>query len=670
MHLLGVLGHVMDLLGRHVELARGQVHVGHNPVRRDLGGLRDQVIGVGIFGALGIAAAGASFFEDALDSGKRISKALKQFNKLDQQPATYGIEQLNDSAKNLRSAATDLQQASSGFFGTIINALRGDPIGAAAQDANELASFQEKAARDLQREKNRILRGSTPDALSQQVDQRDALLHPPSAREAEAKKKADRTADVTGLSNIIDISSSDALSSSLDELGKSGRNATDIMAAFQAKLKGIATDGAAATRKLSGLEASTVAKGVASTAVGAFLSLRPSDLSFAASDYGVKHPTKATFKDDFGIGFLARHDSTSFLLPHQDQVDAITRSKLLRSVDTDALGSQIDATVGQFLTQGNDINDPAQKKLLKLSLQASINSVKGVILPPEVRDQIVTDAINGVVTQARTITSVTDSSASYAELAAAIPGLAQAAGAEAGVNLTLAAKPGTVPNESSALTASKETLKQEQEGLETLRSKGLTSAADQAQWDALIAAINEQKVKVADDTVANMQNQFNLLEASKPPENSTQNVKDQIAELQKELAIPGQSDSDISAEKAKLAQLQQQLPGLEIQAGQAGQPRHDRPGQDRASPNPGRTGRLHRSGSRRQAARGQADRTGRRQAQDPQRRSRPGAGRPAEHSGPELGCRHRDRQPGAGSGESRQAARRDRGVPAGPDRGP
>lgn len=527
----------------------------NNRLSRGLSSGRAQLNQSGLFGGLAIASVGVLGFVAALNASKKINKAAEEFGKLAKLPPNFGVEELRENAKNLRAAAQTMEEASSGFFGTISNALRGNETGARADDARNLADVQERAANRLEQAAKQARLGDTGEAGQVQiVDTPDQLIN--------ARRVPQSRSDISAVGSTIDFSSGDKLTESLDALSKSGRNATDIMAAFQDALKGIGTEGEAATRKLDSFENETVASAVSGQAIATFQQLIPQDLSVSASEFGAKNPDLAARLDTTGKGFLLRNDTTAHLVPGVPGArDAIRRSQALRGVNQGELETSINETVNSFLKSGKDINDPKQKEVLRAGLIASISKI---IPDQKIRDELIESVLGGVKRESKTVRSVTDSSASFAELAAAIDPLAQAAGAEAVVNKVFATPTRKQVGESAELTSAKEVLKQKKDGLVTLTNKALTSDSDQDALDALVAEVRAATISVADATADNMRAQFELLQASKPPENTTQNLKDRLAEIKKEFNQDNLSDQKRKELEAEQKALQQQLPGAQI----------------------------------------------------------------------------------------------------------
>lgn len=491
---------------------------------------RAQLNASGAFGALGIAGAGIATIASIGEANKRIQHAVNEFGRLRDLPQSFGVDDLKDSAANLRSAAKALRESSSGIIGTVVNFLQGDPTGKAAKEATERADAADTARKIIEN----------------------------------ARKRASLSSNPEDISSAIDFSSDDALSASIDALGKSGRDATTQMDAFQAALQGIDTAGEKATRKLTETENLTIAGRVGDLSVTNFqnaLKLNPqgsfsSGEGLSVTGFGRRAPNLAAVIDTVTAGHRALRGDTK-------EVSA------LKKVDTGLLQTRTSGIVSQLLnTGGFDINSKAGQELLRRQLN---DSYKTLIPNDDVRKQVTQQVITDVVAQTKDVRSVNDSTASFANLAAAIPGLASAKAAQAVVNNSLATSAtgstsatGARKDISAGLQSTQVELGELQLGLKNLESKTDGSEEDNRQLDLLRSQVAAKKVEVAEATVANMEAVFTLYEASKPPENTVQNLKDTLSNIDAELAVPGISPDTERSLKSKRAQIEQQLPAAQI----------------------------------------------------------------------------------------------------------
>jgi hypothetical protein len=518
-------GQTYDINTRQVTGSRG---IG-NRIRDAGASGRAQLNQAGLFGGLAIFAIGAVAIKAAADAGKRIEQAVQEFGKLSHLPKSYGVEDLRESVQNLRSAASTLREASGGFFGTISNALRGDPTGVRAGRAEKTADYQELLANRLEGARNEAARGQTED-LKGAIDP-----------------------------GSINISSEDTLSDSIEGLGKSGRDATEIMAAFQKRLEGLAVAGEVATRALSQFEAGVAAESTGANVRQAFLNSLPEDKSLAASTYGAEHPNLTTYMSLSSAAARRMPEWASDLVVGPEATNALKNSERLLNIDPNKVASAtVDATK-EFFAGGGDVNDKESLKLLRASLVQQYKKIPG--LDPGRIEEMANLAIIDVVGQYKTITSVTDTSASFASLAAVIPDLAANAGAKKAVDITLAGD----LSRTGELVGAQEELDQMQQGLLNLENKTDGSEGQLNQMNALRAQINAKKVEVAKATVANMESLYQVYAASIPPENTVQSITERMAQIDAQLETAGLDAETVRALQAEKMGLYQQLPAQVIE---------------------------------------------------------------------------------------------------------
>jgi hypothetical protein len=511
--------------------------------RRGLGAtgsaVRGGLSGAGAFATTGAgvltiglvaAAAGAATYEAA----QRINRAIASFNKLRTIPTDFdfGSDSLRDSAANLKAAAAQMRESSAGFVGSLVNALQGNPTGKGSAEALREATEQRRAA-----------------------DRLDA-----------ATKAALARGEGTDVASTIDLTGVDGLTASLKALDDAGYNATTQFNAIIGALNSVVVGSTGAT-----------------TAISAVNKTRLENVAGLTSDAAISSIKKEADKDNTAVGTyggsgfsgFANHvaDATGAenLAKKKDHLLGYTtpqeeRADLVDKIDTGAVDEATRRATQTFLNNPkNNIKGAAGRaQLMKLYQEA----YKGLL--PDADAAIVSAQAADAVQKEWSKRYAGITAAQFPAIAKSLETAATGAAQEAGRSNALlgdkATKSDSLVEASTRLTD----LKQGKTELGAVyRSLSAKDQKDQAKtYAASLEQFNESikqaKIDTASATLANMQANENLLEASILPDDAKGRIDAQLAAIDKQLAIKNLDESDrvgLETKKAGL-KIQKDLQGI------------------------------------------------------------------------------------------------------------
>jgi hypothetical protein len=432
--------------------------------------LRNRISGIGaaVGPELGIMA-GLIAVTGMIQAGKKISAAVTEFNKLKGLPDSFGVTELQDSATNLRSAAHQLNEASSGFFGTIVNFARGDETGARSDDLIAAANIQKSVA-------DRIKRA----------------------------EEATRNSQFGDLSATIDLSSSDSISSSLEAMDSSGRSATTQLEALKGAMDRVGTSATGASANLSALQKVQVSGQVAARLTASLRSTKE-DARYRSTTFGGAETTIPNpFGLKAGLNVSAGTDAAESYfglgsiraLRRQDNgVGRLFRKTLgggkdveenfnLSQVDIEATSLGFQSATQQFLNSGGDILSETGKTDLTQMYTDWLIAHEPDLTPAQIA-ALAKDGYNAARTSVRDVTDVNDSANTLDDVLKAYEPLAQKRAEEAANQAALGIGPNA--DKGQALTQSEVYLNELISGREAARKKG-ASKADLEKADNQIAA--------------------------------------------------------------------------------------------------------------------------------------------------------------------------------------
>lgn len=473
-------------------------------------------------GPIGGALIAATAVQGTIEAVRNIHRAVDDFNKLDVSPDGFGAQALADSAKNLRAAANTLQESSSGFFGTIVNATTGNRTGIEATKANAIADAQDFAARHIQaRRKELVSSESGNDSLSQ----------------------------------LYDLSSADSFSASISAVASTGADATHRMIAFNQALQSTAE---AATKGISSLNEINKYS-IRQTAAAAAKTTLADQIADASNDAS-------------GGGFFARHFSLHQTENAKRRKTAADLRDDLTGVNTGQLQSITENVTKAEIDSNVPLNTPAGTKALAQKLKEQFLQQK-TFADPKTADEVARYIAHSVGDYTGNLLDAAGTNVDAATLAAQAGTVASDAGTQASTNASLgrfvidpnkdAAHGGTLLNqqytkagfqvsENADLVGAQQNLSSLQTSLAALKAKP-DSTTEQIQQ--LQSQVDAATVAVGQAAINNLAADQALLEASIPPENVLEGIQQKIKDLKAKIAREATPDK---GDLASLLQLQEQ----------------------------------------------------------------------------------------------------------------
>lgn len=515
-------------------------------LRRDIGAGRAALTGrAGLLaseiGPLALAIGGALAVNETFKAGFKINKALDnaQIAK-GTRVESIGVEEFNDTAKNLRASASELRQASGGFFGSIVNFLRGNPTDEAADELEAQAAYNERQARRL-------------------------------------KAFQDKQADPTqGVARLNVTGTAEEFQDSFDIMIAKGASATEQFRALVRALEDFNASSIDGSKRLSDLAKYNLQLASGDAARGFVDSLklaaeqRLKDVPKTVQQRKGQSPADAlinppTVFDTNAAAKAAQADVARYakLDPSlfSNQVETITKNFFAANPTTDitsqagskALNDALYSNLKATIPNDEDRRHAANTVVARLLAEAPKESV----ISPETLQKIVENAVP----------------------------MAQAVGAEAAANADYYGS-GSGKTQTSSYTSAKaayETIKKDREllyaarernrKLDTSTTAGRIEAMEfnrknpQASFDKLDREERAAYVAMQDAKVENMRTEFETLQASKPKEDAAGRIKDLITEIDKELAEPHISqDKKLQLQKERAEAVVQQNQQAQLDA--------------------------------------------------------------------------------------------------------
>lgn len=415
---------ILDGSGRATSVG-DRLAVAKTNVQSSLGDISGKLKGIGssIGPELGIAGVALSV-SAALDATHKINDAIKEFDKLSSlRPESFGVDELRASAANLEAGAHSLNEASSGFFGTVVNFARGNETGARAKALKQQATFERAQA----------------DTIEKQT-------------------KNDRVGAGAALASTVDLSSADSLSASIEGLAGSGRSATTQLQALLSAMDNMAAGAGGAAVALTALDKTKIAANTGDRVFNSLTNLGQDSLfknSAAArmngkdlfgglikgADIGAAQDTVNTLgtlglnryfqRQDNGVGRFFRKSSL-FGGGSKDAEDNFQLGK----IDKTKVAQGVTDVTQTFLNQGGDISSDQGAADLKSLYITKLTQLLPKIPPGKIQ-QIAADAVAQAKAALRQLKSISDPSATLQEVLKQGKQLATDAGSEASTQAAL-----------------------------------------------------------------------------------------------------------------------------------------------------------------------------------------------------------------------------------------
>lgn len=475
-------------------------------------------------GPLGLAFAGATAAVETFNAGMKINKALSTGQTaLNTDVTNITVDDYNEAAKNLRSSASQLRQSSGGFFGSIVNFLRGKPTDKAAQELDDKAAFDEREKRRLERARSALAAGTT--------------------------------LDNTG--PILDLSSTEGLKSSLDALNDRYATNKQIIDAINNSLDDFNKTAGSATGTFNELQRAQIVSG-AGTAARSFAVNSLKEQARTAIGNAQTAPSEGgTFQaKDFNPGFFDKQPTANTPAGRRTKaIDAATQTYLKAvNVKPDAIADVAQKTTSDFITNSSNasIDTDAGKEGLRTVLDKAYRSM---VPDANVRKNLVNSVVSGIVAEIpkqepidpavvqELLKAGTPAFTGYGEDQALLAGVApgnKSTTDEGYQAATISLKSfRAFRKRAEAARTNVDTSTEEGRKLNAYYAQGGGKEED-AQFDLTEAQLVRQQ---ADKKVDNARAQFNKAQASKPSQAKAARIQDTINEIDKELAIPSISNS-------------------------------------------------------------------------------------------------------------------------------
>lgn len=476
-------------------------------LREKLGGLGSQIaeFANSLAGMVTIGIIGAEQVLYAYGAGNRINKALAQGNKALAEGDVNSTATGDDIAKaadDLRTAADNLRESSSGFWGTIVNGLRGDPTGTAARDDEQ--------------------RASELDALRKRVE----------------KIRIDAAHSATDASSAIDVTTPDGITNGLKLLADSGRSATTQFNALIEALDRLGTSADGAMRRLSPGESQLFSVNLGDR-VRRELNY---EIDQAEASVGATRQTADTFVSPLrkiGNMFLP---GAPFKSTEQERSDA------LRHVDRGQLAKDVENATNQFMQAGGDVSDPRDREMLRKILVAKIaDDIKDV--PKKYRDEIKKFLPQDILNSLRPLLNVDDPTADLDTLLREGIPRAQQSAAESGLTANLGSD-----SRGAGLSEAQSYL----DNLQRLRANAIAHGAKAEQLEAINTELQRAQIALNDALSSHIGVMGKLSESLTSPFDKAGRLQVQLQTLQAQLAVTTEADARRGLE-ASIADTQNQI---------------------------------------------------------------------------------------------------------------
>lgn len=338
--LLGQLERTPATLGGFTRFAGRGIAAGAGAVGRGVGAL---AAGIGPIGGaliatdLGLQLKGAA--EDIHHARDLAADELKK-------PIELNVSAMRDSAQSLKTAASNIDQATSGFFGGIANAIGGGGASRQSEDLKTIAGLQEQAA-------NRVA----------------SIL---------SGERSGKTG-IAGVASTIDFTSGQSVSDSLKALEDQGQSATVRLQALTLAIRNLDFATGGSTRNLTAAQRGELGASVGPDAAKAFAALRERANKAAADSI-------LTGAKRFSTGNDTVDRVLTLGIPND--VGQTGRRKSVDALDKVNVGRVNDVTkqvVDQQLASGANLSSDAGQAGLRRLLAAQYEAVS---IDPKRADQL------------------------------------------------------------------------------------------------------------------------------------------------------------------------------------------------------------------------------------------------------------------------------------------